>query len=203
MTIDHLGAALFPEHMFLRVIGRLSFPLFCYLLVLGMEGTRNAKNYVARLFIFALISQIPFYLALGYEPFEAFNIFFTLSFGLASLLKPLLIFPSLLISEFLNFDYGAYGILLIAFMRILRGNMRNGIFAIVLLNIIYPPLFDIKMFSLLTLPIILLHMGGYLNMERGDKGNTGYSAWRKYFFYIYYPLHLTVIYLVKVSILKM
>jgi len=58
MTIDHIGAILFPEFEVLRVIGRLSFPLFAYLLILGMENTRNIRNYFTRLFIFALINLL-------------------------------------------------------------------------------------------------------------------------------------------------
>jgi len=204
MTIDHLGAALFPDYIFMRIIGRISFPLFGYLLVLGMESTRNTKNYVARLFIFALISQAPFFLALGYPPFEMLNIFFTLSLGLLSLLKPLLILPSLLVSEFLNFDYGAYGIASIACMYILNKNTRNGIVCLVLFNAMYSLLNNIQVFSLLALPIILLYkeVFGLMKIEKKIKGDTVYPPWRKYFFYIYYPFHLSMIYLIKTFILK-
>ncbi|MDH5691126.1 MAG: conjugal transfer protein TraX, partial [Candidatus Bathyarchaeota archaeon] len=45
MTVDHVGAILYPEFTVLRFIGRLSFPLFAYLLILGMENTRNIRNY--------------------------------------------------------------------------------------------------------------------------------------------------------------
>jgi len=82
MTIDHIGAVSYPENSVLRMIGRLSFPLFSYLLVLGLESTRNVKRYFARLLIFAFASQVPFYLAFGREPFESLNVFFTLSSGL-------------------------------------------------------------------------------------------------------------------------
>lgn len=188
----------------MRIIGRVAFPLFGYLLVLGMESTRNTKNYVARLFIFAVISQAPFFLALGYQPFETFNIFFTLSLGLLSLLKPLLILPSLLVSEFLNFDYGAYGIALIVCMYLLNKNTRTGIICLVLLNALYSLLYNdmIQVCSLLALPLILLYRGGCMKIEKKARGDRGYPPWRKYFFYIYYPLHLSTIYLIKTLILK-
>jgi len=205
MTVDHIGAALYPGCMFLRIVGRLAFPLFSYLLVLGMESTRNAEHYLTRLSAFALISQVPFYLALGLEPLGTLNVFFTLSLGLASLLQPWLILPSLLISQFLNFDYGAYGIALIVLMLVLKENTKNGILAIVLLNAPFLLVSDIQIFSLLALPIILLYKGGHLdiNTKVRDRGNSSYPAWRKYLFYIYYPVHLTIIYLVKVFIPKM
>ncbi|MEJ2240562.1 MAG: TraX family protein [Candidatus Bathyarchaeota archaeon] len=70
MTIDHIGAVLYPQLQILRIIGRISFPLFAYLLVLGMETTHNIRNYFIRLFTFAFISQIPFSLAVGKEEQE-------------------------------------------------------------------------------------------------------------------------------------
>ena len=82
MTVDHVGAVIYPDYTFLRWIGRLSFPLFAYLLVLGIRNTSNIKKYFIRLFIFALISQIPFFLAIEVGPFDHLNIFFTLSSGL-------------------------------------------------------------------------------------------------------------------------
>jgi len=120
MTIDHVGATLYPQYEVLRIIGRIAFPLFNYLLVLGFESTRNVENYLIRLFLFALISQVPFYLAFGMEPFESLNIFFTLFAGLAFIYfyqkknVLLTLFP-VLVSGFLNFDYGIYGIILFRF----------------------------------------------------------------------------------------
>lgn len=75
MTVDHVGAVLYPTYEVLRLIGRLSFPLFCYLTALGVETTRNVKNYFIRLFVFAFVSQIPFHLALGLGMFEYLPIF--------------------------------------------------------------------------------------------------------------------------------
>ena len=76
MTVDHIGAVLYPDYTFLRWIGRLSFPLFAYLLILGIRNTSDIKKYFIRPFIFALISQIPFFLAIDVGPFDHLNIFF-------------------------------------------------------------------------------------------------------------------------------
>lgn len=197
MTIDHVGAIIYPELIILRIIGRLAFPIFCYLLVLGAESTRNIRNYFIRLFIFALISQVPFYLALGYGPFELLNIFFTLSFGVLFLLNPLLVFIPVSVSLFLNFDYGLYGIVLIACMLLLKVNTKYGIVSLILLNVSSLLISDIQIFSLFALPIILLHKRGYLKIERETNENALYPRWTKYFYYIYYPLHLTILYLIK------
>ena len=60
MFIDHLGAAIFPGVMEMRIIGRLAFPIFCYTLAAGCCYTRSMGGYALRLLIAALISQ-PFY----------------------------------------------------------------------------------------------------------------------------------------------
>jgi hypothetical protein len=197
MTIDHIGASIFPQYEVLRIVGRLSFPIFCYLIVLGVESTRSPRNYFLRLLIFAFISQAPFAFALGYQPFEALNIFFTLSFGVLSLTNPLLMLVSIFVSYFLNFDYGPYGIALIALMRILKDDTRLGIALIVLLNVLVLFGSPIQFFSLLALPIILLHKNGYLKTKGASNANNPYPSWRKYFFYIYYPIHLTALYIIR------
>ena len=201
MTVDHIGAILYPTHWVLRVIGRLSFPLFCFLIVLGVESTRNVKNYFIRLFLFALVSQFPFSLALGNGMFESLNVFFTLSFGVmfTHFLKkksPLGLLP--ILASFLNFDYGIYGILMIGSMYLLREDIKLGIVSLILLNFLFLPVWPIQMFSLLTLPIILLYNND-LKIFKESKGKNAYPFWRKYFFYAYYPLHLTLLYLIKLS----
>ncbi|MCJ7635714.1 conjugal transfer protein TraX [Candidatus Bathyarchaeota archaeon] len=202
MTIDHLGAVFFPNDIGLRIIGRVSFPLYCYLLVLGLESSKkNPKTYFARLFTFALISQVPYFLAFNYQPLEVFNIFFTLSLGLISLLHPLLILLGVLIAEILRFDYGAYGIALIGGMYVLQKNKRNGVICLIILNAFSILLWDIQIFSLLALPIILFYQEVYLKFERKTQRNIPYPAWRQYFFYVYYPLHLSVISILKIFVM--
>ena len=204
MTIDHLGAILYPNDLTLRLIGRLSFPLFCYLIVLGLESTRNATRYFARLSLFAIISQIPYYLAFGYQPFESLNIFFTLSLGVLflkllfplrrrSLFAPLLI----LLTSFLPFDYGWYGIALIGCMYLLRTDTLSGVLGLIMINFLFLPFSAIQILSLFSLPIILMHNGGALRIERMISEKSAYSPLIKYFFYVYYPLHLALLYLVK------
>ena len=204
MTIDHIGAVLYEEYIILRIIGRLSFPLFCYLLVLGMENTRNWKNYFTRLFIFALISQIPYFLVFDFQPFEQLNIFFTLSFGVLFLhfhdKNMILTLLPIVASVILNVDYSLYGIALIGCLFVLRKDIKCGVFAAVLLNIFfYIPNLALytQMFSLLAIPIILLHHNGFLKIGRRVEWTTFYSSLRKYAFYAYYPLHLALFFLIK------
>jgi hypothetical protein len=200
MTVDHVGAIFYPNYVVLRIIGRISFPLFSYLAALGFETTRNIKKYFIRLLLFGLVSQVPFYLATGSGIFEHLNIFFTLSFGILFILfleKKSLWFVLPILVSFLNFDYGVYGILLIGSMHILRKDKETGIAAIVLLNLLFLFQWSLQIFSLLALPIILLYNSGFLMKVNESRGIKAYPVWRKYFFYVYYPLHLALFYLIK------
>jgi hypothetical protein len=205
MTIDHIGAVLYPDLIFLRVIGRIAFPIFSYLLVLGAETTRNSRNYMIRLLIFAFISQIPFYLAVGYSPLADLNIFFTLAFGLLFLINPILIMIPFVASFFINFDYGLYGILLIAGMRLLRTNTKLGIPAVILIGLLPLLSWDgsflsiVQICALLAFPLIMLHNSGCLKIERKISEKSIYPRWTKFIYYAYYPIHLTLFYLIKIG----
>ncbi|MCW4015947.1 MAG: conjugal transfer protein TraX [Candidatus Bathyarchaeota archaeon] len=202
MTVDHVGAVLYPDFEVLRWIGRLSFPLFAYLLVLGMENTRNIRKYFTRLFVFALISQVPFFLAVDYAPFESFNIFFTLSFGLLFVYLfnqgSVIAFVPLLVSLALPFDYGVYGLATIGCMYMLRKNTNFGVTFLFLLNALFLVAWNTQFLSLFALPLILLHNNGSLTRTTNFSADFKMPAWRKYFFYVYYPLHLFLLYLLKV-----
>ncbi len=60
MLIDHIGATLLPDIFFLRIIGRLAFPIFAYMVAVGAKRTRDLNVYISRMLIFSLVSQIPF-----------------------------------------------------------------------------------------------------------------------------------------------
>jgi hypothetical protein len=84
MLIDHIGYMFFPQHAIFRSIGRLAFPIFAYHLAVGYEKTSSLKNYAGRLFVFGLISQVPYSFfspGLEFTPLKL-NIMFTLLAGL-------------------------------------------------------------------------------------------------------------------------
>ena len=157
MTLDHIGAILgqaglsmmFPSlpseiagaiAAWLRVIGRMAFPLFAFFIVEGILHTRNVKRYLARLYIFAVISEPFYYFGFTGEAsfggffsslarFDFTNVFFTLAISASALalfrhidgvipkyapiLNLLVSLAALFIAEYIDCDYGALGVLLI------------------------------------------------------------------------------------------
>jgi len=194
MLIDHIGAILYPQYRELRIIGRLAFPVFAYFIVVGYQMTSNLNNYLFRLFVFALVSQLPYSLAFHTT---RLNIFFTLFLGLyvlSSFAKKKYIEVAfvLLISGVINqwlikFDYGTYGIILILIFYIFRDKRVNLWISLIILNIVYITMMgmsDLQFFSIFSLLFISNHKS-VLNLN-------------KYFFYIFYPLHLAILYIINI-----
>ena len=59
MLIDHIGALFFPYALWLRIIGRISFPIYCFLLAEGVHHTHSPLTYGLRLLLVALIQKYP------------------------------------------------------------------------------------------------------------------------------------------------
>lgn len=204
MIFDHTGYLIFNKLSPLNYIGRLAFPIFAFEIGQGYTHTKNLKKYFLRLFIFALISQIPFQLFLKVlkSPFSL-NIFFTLFLGLLSIYTYNLCkknkFISIIsvvcistIAELLNVDYGWYGIVVIFIFYILQNKkqLQNIAFIFTALgnylvkiitygfHIEYIYLFIFTCFSLF-----------FINLYNGKKGKN-----IKFIFYLFYPLHLIIIY---------
>jgi hypothetical protein len=203
--VDHVGVVLYPEQTVLRFVGRLSFPLIAYLLVLGLESTRSVRNYLTRLLIFALISQIPFTLARGVAPWEYLNIFVTLSMGLLFVhlyeRNNYLFLVPLVASALLPVDFDGYGLAAIGCLYALRKNRSIGVTLFILLNLF--TLFDVpyQSLALLALIPILLYEAGRPPFNKISE-KIGHPLLRKYFFYAYYPLHLTVLFILKIEFMQ-
>lgn len=179
----------------LRMLGRIAFPIFCFLLVQGFLHTRNLKKYLGRLLLFALISEIPFDLAVSGKLFywEYQNIYFTLFLGILALVGIRMaeeknswhvvwrvLFGLLAVglcagvSLLMKADYYVSGVLVITVLYVLRSKktLAMGLGCTVLMNI---PTF------ISLLPVYLY------NGQRGR--NT------KWLFYLFYPSHILLLYL--------
>lgn len=207
MLIDHIGAAvlarmiiagnsdLYDTYRTLRMIGRIAFPIFCFLLIEGFQYTKNAKKYAARLFLFAAISEIPFDLAFSATLLECQyqNVFFTLAIGLVTIMaykkvEEAPIFNPVLklilqlavglaggcVAEVLRTDYGMLGVMVLVVFYMLRSNRFYQIVAGGVLFI------DNITALLAFIPVALYD------------GRRGWNV--KWLFYIFYPAHLLVLY---------
>lgn len=191
MAIDHIGAIIYPETDWFRVIGRLSFPLFAFLIGEGYRYSKNVKAYMKRLLIYGIILQIPFSFAFSNSEL---NIFFTLFLGLCMIyiddkekkimVKIALIILILWIGTKLKVDYEFYGILLIFALYKLKDNFILMVLVVILLNLSVINIYNYQSVSIFSLIFIYLY-----------NNKLGYSSkLSKYGFYLFYPLHLMIIY---------
>lgn len=214
MFIDHLGATLVwaylltlegdakqdwnTIYMVMRWIGRLAFPIYCFFIVQGLEHTRNVKKYIARLLIFALVSEIPFdYAIAGGWTLEYQNVFFTLAIGLICiwgikeveehmsenkkqiLIKTCIIVLGTCVAYLMNTDYSGFGVFAIALLYLFKE--KRGIQCTV---------GAISFMWEITAPLSFLLLYFY-NGEKGRKIN-------KYLFYGFYPIHLLLLAMLKI-----
>ena len=205
MVSDHIGKILYPDLLLLQIIGRLSFPLFAYLVVLGVESTKKPRKYMATLFSFAVIAQFPYFLAFGIQPFDRLNILFSLFLCAVTIYfynkrSPLALVP-LLLSIILMTEGSYYVVLTAVGMKLLKDKPKIGALALVALNLqfLFIPDFEsqIQILSLLAVPLIFLHIKGRLKKEILIPENSLAYSIRKYFFYVFYPLHLALLFLIK------
>jgi hypothetical protein len=210
MLSDHTGVALFPNDLVWRIVGRIAFPLFAYQLGVGYNHTSDKRSFAFRLFLFALVSQLPYSLVRGEW---VLNIFVTLLIGLGAihlyatkrtgLVGPYLL-ASLAISYFVPFDGGGYGVLMI-FLLYALPTFAGQIAAVAGLNFLFlisseDFLYNfssfgyVQMFSLLSIP--LLWEIKYLHLPGWVKGNLSHV--NKWIFYILYPLHLSALWTLKI-----
>ncbi len=190
MVIDHVGAVLFPEYLWLRCIGRLSFPIFAFLLAEGYRHTRDVNAYLRRLLLFAVISEPCFDLAFYGRLFYPYgqNIFFTLGISLFALDhlqqgrsrygRAAWLLAAVLAAELLHTDYGFAGVLMVLAFYFFRSNLPLMTAAVCFINIVL--MGWIQSFGAVSMIPVALY-----------NGRKGYSM--KYFFYAFYPLHLLIL----------
>lgn len=182
MAIDHAGIVFFPKVVIFRIIGRLSFPLFAWLLAQGEKYTRSFPRYLKRLVLLGLLSQPLYFLALSGT---RLNILFTLSLGLVTLRlsrqsndwKYFIWILGIVLAELLDVEYGAYGVAVMCLLSVFTPNIYWWL-AWIGLHLVDA----IALSSVFQLPAVVTP--GLLCLANHRKG--GSARW----FYSFYPLHL-------------
>ncbi|MBQ8239062.1 MAG: TraX protein [Oscillospiraceae bacterium] len=201
MLIDHIGAALVPW-MWLRVMGRLSFPIYCFLLAEGMARTRDVKRYGIRLAIGAVLSEVPFdLLFFGRLTLVHQSVMVTLLLGYAMVLwlqkmprMPLIpLVVCALAAELLGTDYGAMGVAMIALFALTRGREGMPVQILGLAAVCWmiggagwrigPVFVPAQIVGVLAMVPIGLYNGKKFTVSRAVQWG----------FYLFYPVHLLVL----------
>lgn len=232
MTVDHIAWAVFegysthPAAIIMHVIGRLTCPIMCYCIAEGYHYTRDVKKYTNRLFLFALISHVPYMLQsmafkqygwLVLVPFttgEGFwghvlnqtSVMWSLAIGLVMLrvansekikkqFKPLIVILLCLLA--FPADWSCIASLFILSIGTNRGKPVKQILWCLFYDALYAMVYFFalsKVYGLIQLAVVLaIPVIALYNGERGK--NAAVNKFMKWLYYIYYPLHLTIIWL--------
>ncbi len=199
MFLDHIKYVYEPSENFITLyLGRISFPLFAFLVTEGYIHTSNLNKYIKRLIIFGLISQIPFMLFRTFVGnYLMLNIMFTLLLGLFAItvfdkidnkfLSIPLVFLFAFLGEVLKVDYSSYGVLLVFILYLFKNNklaLSISYILLVLSRYYFANCLNFNyllniIFTILPLCIILLYNG-----KEGRKF--------KHLYYWIYPVHLLI-----------
>ena len=227
MLIDHIGVTLVMRFMqetqmdasiawvyyLMRIIGRIAFPIYCFLLVEGACRTRDPRKYGLRLFIGMLLSEIPFDLAFSFRSRMLFDwssnsVMLTLLLGycmieamkrLNGFRKVVVILPFYLLAEWMHTDYSGLGILIIAVFALTKGLPREKLYqAIGLCLVVYPGsrvflgavAVNLEWFAALALIPISCYDGRKLTHNKAVQWG----------FYLFYPVHIALLALLEVWI---
>lgn len=194
MLMDHIGAVFFPSVIGFRAIGRLSFPLFAFGIAQGVTYTSDFRKYFLRILMAAAVSQ-PIYMKLF--ALTQLNPLFMLAWGALALYfwrEEKKVFAGILLlgAYFADMSYGWYGVWTIFFFGFYGMKESLCFYGQVALNVLY---------GLTTgawVQILSLFSFGFLD------GKWRIAALSKklprYFFYVFYPLHLLVLWGIKIAV---
>ncbi len=213
MVVDHIGFIFFPDCRIFRIIGRLSFPIFSFLIFEGCRHTKNKKLYLSRILILGIITSTVYCFVmkeLYLNVLITFSCSIILVYSVQYLKKSnnlkegffrLSVFAFLcsgvyFLTEKVTVDYDTFGVLLPVFPAVVSRENKNNRNKLTLLNIEFWAFVagllimsfargGVQFYGLLSVPLIALY-----------NGKKGFNL-PKYFFYIFYPTHLVVLWLVK------
>ncbi len=212
MVIDHIGAYMLPNLTILRIIGRLSYPIFAYMIAEGFEHTQNRKKYLFRMVAMAVFLQLVYGVVMK-SLYQCIFVTFSLSIALCmaadnamkhtnplnlTLLALSVVgvwFVTTFLPDILNktdfwIDYGFFGVMLPVIVFMARTKIAKLIMFTVMLCLLWLDCGGIQVYAFVAAPLIALYNGkrGRLKMKN--------------FFYIFYPVHMAAIYLIQLLIEK-
>lgn len=211
MLLDHIGAVFYPQWLPLRMLGRVAFPIYCFVLAEGAHYTRSPRRYALRLLIGATISELPFDLALfGCVTLDYNNVMLTLLLGYGAIWamgylrdggRGLAVLAFFFLAELLRTDYGGGGVLMVVFFSLCRekgwGLWPRFLGLGALLWLLWPsPTVSLGAFSLpleLFGVLALLPIHFYTGRKRLQSRGLQWS------FYLFYPVHLMILYMLRLS----
>lgn len=206
MTMDHIGVVIFPQCNWMRMIGRIAFPIFAYMIAEGCTYTKNRKKYLLTMLSLGVGCQIVYYVVL-HSLYQGILMTFSISIGMIYILEyaekkrtagavlgaflaiaaTVLIgveLPHYLKSYDFGIDYGIIGIYIPVVLFFAKSTKKKVLVLTLGLVLLAMQYGGVQWWSLLAVPIICCY-----NQKRGRHSF-------KYLFYIYYPVHLVVIYLI-------
>ena len=220
MLLDHVGAVVVPKlyaqnptltlwyaYRVLRTVGRLAFPIYCFLLAEGAFYTRSRKEYARRLLIGLLLSEIPFdLLFFGELTFAHQSVMVTLLLGylyaVAMNYMPsqgyriLLLLPFAMAAELLNTDYGGWGVAMIGLFVITRDVPgKYWVQALSLAVISWMIGGMVINIGPVGVPIQVFAAVAMIPIALYDGRKCTNNIWVRRGFYLFYPVHLTLLYL--------
>lgn len=209
MLIDHIGVLFYPNQPLWRLLGRIAMPLFAYGVASGFAYTSSFNKYMKRMGVFAIVSQLPFLwmFELAFGKTFALNIGFTFLIALGCLWfiknaeqqaqsikmgNYVMVSLLLILAEVLHCDYGVYGIGVVYIFYQYGVKRENQLVAYVLFSLftlIYSLMYGnlLQIYAILAVAFIMLLK------------NVNFRGLR-YFFYIFYPLHMLILVLIKILI---
>ena len=199
MLLDHVGLMFFPANALLRIIGRLAFPVFAFMIAEGCKYTRNRLRYFLQLFGLALGCQIVYFIADGSM---YLSVLFTFSLAVLTIFAlqyckakpgalPILLFVTAVVAVYVlnqifEIDYGFFGCMLPVFVAAFHNTRYDKPLLSILmlalgLVLLWLALGGFQLYALAAVPLLLCYSG-----HRG-------KIKMKYFFYIFYPVHLALL----------
>lgn len=217
MALDHIGLLFFPNEEIFRILGRIAFPIFAYMIAEGCRYTKNRAKYLGLIAAMAVAFQVVYFVAMQ-SLYQGILVTFSLAiitiYAIDGILKSkklwtilasvaslafvaafVFVLPSLLTGTDFDIDYGLWGILLPLAVYYLPNRLWRtvGMALLLLARAIHYTVFPVALgllqwFSLISVALLALYNG-----ERG-------KVKMKYVFYIFYPAHLVILYGIAILI---